>query len=163
MARSTLSGPLFDESTPHEALAILVAGVRAAGERLRTGVVERTPVDTGLLRNSVRVDPVAIEGELLSTVVGTPLVWAPAVELGRRPKQPGPPYDPILEWTRRNRGKLGVEFDEIESVAFAIRNKIHEEGSPGHTMFERAFKEVGPLAEQDMRQAVDVYVQRWNR
>jgi hypothetical protein len=37
-----------------------------------------------------------------------------------------PPIQPILEWVQR---KLGYEGDKAKSVAYAIRQKIHESGT----------------------------------
>lgn len=61
------------------------------------------------------------------------------IEYGRRPGQPGPPLQPILEWVQR---KLGLQGEEAQRAAFVIRQKIHEEGSPPHFVMLRVTRQV---------------------
>lgn len=57
--------------------------------------------------------------------------YAPAIEHGRRPGQPGPPLAPIKAWVQRKlvaEGKVAPE--DVDSAAYAIRNAIRERGTP---------------------------------
>jgi len=58
---------------------------------------------------------------------------APAIEYGRRPNRPGPPYDPILAWVLRKLVKNGRCTEaEAPGVALAIQRKIHYRGTKPH-------------------------------
>lgn len=59
--------------------------------------------------------------------------YAGVLEYGRRPGAPGPPFEPILEWVERKLvGNGEIEPEEAVDIAWAIRNKIHHDGSPPH-------------------------------
>jgi hypothetical protein len=108
--------------------------------RLEAEVAQRTPKGVGGAAGRLG----SIQGEVVMTgmtaaaVMGSPLEYAPVVEMGRRPGQRMPPVAPIALWARR---KLGVGADEATSVGFAIAHKIAEEGFAGAHMFEKALKE----------------------
>ena len=69
--------------------------------------------------------------------------YAAVLELGRRPGQPGPPLDPIVEWVRKKgivagtltkrgtaRSRLSREtVDEVMAAAKSIRWAIHVKGT----------------------------------
>lgn len=59
--------------------------------------------------------------------VGNDAPHADAIEYGRRPGRPGPPIAPIRTWVER---KIAPPPEELEQVAWAVRNKIHHDGSP---------------------------------
>lgn len=64
-------------------------------------------------------------------VMGNDAPHALPVELGRRPGQPGPPLQPIVDWVRRKLVPLGaVAPDEVDEAAFLIRQAIHHRGTP---------------------------------
>jgi hypothetical protein len=64
---------------------------------------------------------------------------AAVIEHGRRPGRPGPPYAPILEWVERKLvGNGEVAPEDAKGVAYAIRQKIHDEGSEPHKILKRA-------------------------
>lgn len=59
-------------------------------------------------------------------------------ELGRRPMQPGPPLEPILEWAKR---KITPRPGEtIEQAAYAIRDAIHVRGTKPKRPLQKAMK-----------------------
>lgn len=69
----------------------LAAGLAEAEAVLLRAVRERTPVDTGALRDSLAVQPAALSGTATDVAVGSPLPYARAVELGIRPNGPAMP------------------------------------------------------------------------
>ena len=70
--------------------------------------------------------------------------YAGVIEYGRRPGAPGPPLAPILEWVRRKLVANGeVAEEEAESVAWAIRQHIHENGSPPHFILRDVSSRMG--------------------
>jgi len=57
--------------------------------------------------------------------------YAGVIEFGRRPGRPGPPLAPILAWVESKLVRGGeVAEEDARSVAFAIRAKIHRDGTP---------------------------------
>ena len=59
--------------------------------------------------------------------VGNDAPHADAIEHGRRPGRPGPPLAPIRRWVER---KIQPPPEQLDRIAWAIRDKIHREGSP---------------------------------
>jgi len=82
-------------------------------------------VDAGVFKNSWKAEANSDGAELRNDAP-----YAPAIEHGRRPGRPGPPYGPILEWVRSKLVLNGVVApEEAESVAYAIRLSIHRKGT----------------------------------
>jgi hypothetical protein len=101
--------------------------------------------DTGGLVGSVHVEK---QGDTVEVVVDAP--HAGIIELGARPHWA--PIKPLLEWAIRHQASFG---ENAEAVAWAIRWKIHEEGSkPRHFMLK---------ALPEMRDALGRVLQRRRR
>ena len=78
-------------------------------------------VDRGEFRNGWRNQRTPTGGK-----VGNEAPHAQAIEEGRRPNRPGPPLAPIRRWVER---KIQPPPEQLDRIAWAIRNKIHREGS----------------------------------
>lgn len=92
-------------------------------------------VDLGQYKRGWLSGPIPGGGELVN---GTP--HAPVIEYGRRPGRPGPPFAPIFEWVLR---KLDVtDEDDARAIAWAIRNKIHLNGSAPHGILAQTYDEM---------------------
>lgn len=101
---------------------------------LKAEVQERTPTGAHqLLRqsigNEVRLQPNTVLG-----VVGSPLNYAEAVELGTKPHWA--PIAPLEEWARLKLGLVGVK---AEQAAQRIQYAIAHRGTLGVGMFHRAY------------------------
>ena len=100
---------------------------------------ERTPVGVGgggglrgSIHSRVSLGVFAVEG-----VVGSPLTYAPAVELGSKPHFP--PIEPLQDWVK---AKLGITDEkESRSVAYAIATVKSRSSTLGQRMFGRALDE----------------------
>lgn len=89
---------------------------------------ENAPIDTGELRNSLKV--LGRRGN--NYIVGTRLSYAPRVEFGTDPFTPK--IQPLKEWSRRNLDK--------ESDAWKVKHKIETEGIEGDKFFRKSIEEV---------------------
>lgn len=77
--------------------------------------------------------------------VGSDSLHAPYVEYGRMPGK-APPFDPIHEWVRV---KLGLQEPDATSAAWAIVNKIKNEGiEPTRFMYKSVFEFVQEVSKQ---------------
>lgn len=117
-----LEGPLWDGRGGELLGEIMRVALVAGATRIETLAAQATPVNTGLLRQSIG-RAIAAEGPLvagvprrITAVVGSPLVYAPHVEAGTRPHWPPPA--PIEAWVRR---KLR---DEVSEMAAADEAKV---------------------------------------
>ena len=135
--------------------------IRITGRQLEPELRRRLAADTELLRRVayevvLRGEAWAVEatvaegvfdtGQFSGSWKGLPLPdgaelrndapYAGVLEWGRRPGRPGPPYQPIYEWVvRKLVGNGIVAPEDAEDVAWAIRNKLHVEGSePRHLL-----------------------------
>ena len=75
---------------------------------------------------------------------GTPEVYGPVVEEGRRPGSVPPP-EALRPWVER---KLGVPSSESKGVAFLIARAIGRRGTPGRRVFERSAPAIRRFAEK---------------
>jgi len=78
--------------------------------------------DTDTFRNGWSVQPLSGGAE-----IGNDAPHADAIEYGRRPGRPGPPIAPIRGWVAR---KIAPPPEQLDRVAWAVRDKIHRDGSP---------------------------------
>lgn len=143
-----------------EALALAAREVRgiltAAVLDLEREVVERTPRGaTGLLQASV-FGEVRGDGLALRGIVAASQLYAPVVELGRRPGR-FPPLGPIQLWVRR---KLNVPEARVRGVAFVIARKIARLGFPGRFMFRDALADRREAIERSMEQTAQRIAER---
>lgn len=138
------------------------------GALYRSGVVQEInasspypPVDEGTLRSGIAAvvpDPNRIRVTVAPSQVTQP--YAIVQELGRRPGQPGPPYDPILAWVRRK----GIQFDGMddEQTAAVVQRKLHRKGMVGRFFFRRArqSKRLRDMAKALIRAAIRRFARR---
>lgn len=98
--------------------------------------VERTPAGVGGgggLRGSIQALTPTVGAAVVEGGVGTPLVYAPAVELGAKPHKP--PVEPLVPWVEQ---VLGLSGKEAERAAEGIAWKIARKGTEGAFMFHKA-------------------------
>ncbi len=118
------------------------------------------PIDMGTLMTGIAATPVS--GKLKTSVAPSPVTnpYAVVMEMGRRPNQPGPPLDPILDWVQR---KFGLSGKKADSAAFLVRRKIHRRGIKPRFFFQRArrSKQVRDQAVSLSRAAVRRARKRW--
>lgn len=91
-----------------------------------------------------------------SQIVSSSAVYAPVLEVGRRPGK-RPPIAPILLWVRRKLGKTGAEATQ---VAYLVARKIGARGYPGKFMFQRAAVALEPLARARFQALADLMTRR---
>lgn len=130
-----LRGPLFEKAADVVLRKVLKANIAALTGFIRAKVVERTPVNTGALRNSIQEEIEERDDEIIGRVA-TNIEYAVPVEFGTKPHFP--PIDPLTYWARR---KLGISGAEARSVAFRIARKIAQRGTEGYRMFEYGLEE----------------------
>lgn len=105
-----LEGPLWDGRGGARLAALMRVALVAGAARIETRAALATPVNTGLLRQSIGRQIVE-EGTLggaatggtypakITAYVGSPITYGPHVEYGTRPHWP--PAAPIEAWVRR--------------------------------------------------------------
>lgn len=105
-----------------------------ADQLIEREVKERVPRGAhGLLAQSVFSEEQVTENGALG-VVGTPMNYAIAVELGTRPHFP--PIEPLIDWVK---AKLGIQEEKAaRGAAFAIAKKISVRGTVGQFPFQLA-------------------------
>jgi hypothetical protein len=151
--------------------AAVVKGLRRGAQRGLAEIAQRiangkpfAPVNTGQYRRSWRV-----ETTKTGATLGSDAPYAGVIELGRRPGQAGPPIGPIREWVYRKfrvakkwRGgriksaeRAHEQYDEIERMAWAIRNAIHKKGTAPRHIMTGALRRLGGLAEQEIARACE--------
>jgi len=94
----------------------------------------KTPKNTGRLVNSITHEVKSVGGTLQG-VVGSPVQYAPFVELDTRPHWP--PRRPIIYWVMRKFRLKGVA---AASAARGVQRKIARRGTTGAHMFEKALE-----------------------
>lgn len=103
-------------------------------------IKERTPVGVGGgggLRGSIDSEEY-VDGYEVLGVVGSPLAYAEAVDLGTKPNRKMPPVQPIQDWVIQ---KLGLSGREARSAAFAIARSIGKKGTKAAENFSGAFRD----------------------
>jgi len=88
------------------------------------------PVDVGLLRSSINLDPIADGYDTYTLSVGVD--YGVYVEYGSGPHTP--PIEPLKGWSRRVLGD--------EALAYAVRAKIAKEGVDAQPFIRPALNEV---------------------
>lgn len=136
-------------------------------------VADRTPTAEGMLRRSIIGRTEATPGGMLG-VVGTPLDYAPAVELGTKPHPVSAAgILAIAEWAKRKlplgqavslktgRPLKNKGIDEAAlSAAHAIAWKIRRKGTQGAFMFRDAFLANQARVAAEFERAAERMVQR---
>ena len=117
---------------------------------VRGQVAVRTPVNVGTLRDSLNYQIISPFPNLVGAV-GSPSVYAPVMEFGRKPNSRMPPVDAIALWAVR---KLGLSPEEAEGAAWAIAKSIAKKGIEGKYMFKEGFEVSTPHVNQLFDSAV---------
>lgn len=86
-----------EEVVNREGHAALVRSAAQVEATAKQNLTDLGAVDTGTLRRSVATNVSAFEA-----AIGTNLVYAEVVEVGRRPGAPMPPSGSLLDWMRRH-------------------------------------------------------------
>jgi len=150
--QSDFRGPMFDGRTKMRATKKMAESVEQAANVLKFAVAQHTPVNTGALKNSILASGgIRITADrTIEGIVGSPLIIAPIIELGRRPGPVSPQgVRGIALWVRRKlkpprteraagraTKKAGkVVLTEAE-VTFLVVRKIITQGFAGAAMFE---------------------------
>lgn len=105
-----LEGPLWDGRGGARLAALMRVALVAGATRIETAAARGTPVNTGLLRQSIGrqiVEDGVLGGAAtggtypakITAYVGSPITYGPHVEYGTRPHWP--PHAPIEAWVRR--------------------------------------------------------------
>jgi hypothetical protein len=141
-----------------------------SGMLLDTMIMARTPVNTGILRSSIQyprgfemsgsaLDSLrGIVGARDFTMVGSvsTMVYVDYVETGTRAHWA--PIQPIMLWAYRKFGKAGIR------IAYAVRFKIAQYGTPAAHMFRNAWNDGGRAKVTRIWQRVlPKALQRWER
>lgn len=125
------------------------------GIHLEAEVKDRTPTGAHqLLRQSI-AHSTQESGDQMLGVVGSPLSYAPAVELGTKPHWA--PIQPLGEWVRL---KLGITGWRAEAAAQRIQYAIAHRGTLGVGMFHRAFAANRKVLAQQYQAAVQRIIDR---
>ncbi len=125
--------------------------------RVTTQAVQKyTPLYTTRLRRSIvgTVEMRGItrqQGGSITGIVGTPLVYAPAVEFGLSAGHL-PPEEPLIRWAavKLGNGEAGK----------AVRWSIFHHGTQGQYMFKKGFEEVRGWVMRRFEQALDAIAKR---
>ena len=118
-----------------ELLKSAVDAVYAGCLKSKEQLYKETPVDTGHLVGSWRVEKNPTEPEP-SVIIGNEAPYAGTVlEYGAQPFDP--PIKPLLEWAGRKL-KKSPDSPEARRLAWGVKNKIKKEGIPGRRMFTKA-------------------------
>lgn len=144
--------------------AALRAGVGESLATLRGTIVAKTPANTGLLRGSIVTTMNGTVADAVEGSVGSPLIYASVVELGRRPGMRPPPFAAILLWVQQRGRSVGTAVtgqfrigskrrigtratgqSEDERAAWAIRAAIARRGIPGTFMFTQTARTAPPI------------------
>jgi len=168
----------YQKAIQREMRAICLETERTAKQNL----TDLGKVDRGFTRSSVDSEVETIAGQVEGVVFAGTL-WAPWIEFGRHGTKSSPvgtgsnsadpafpPIEPIRDWVRRNRRKLGIKSSnkrdsagkflagtnstEIEGAAFAIARKIQEKGIAPTPFLIPAFLSVSPFYKARIVQAV---------
>lgn len=120
---------------PHIVTEEMTAAMWESELLLQRDIQEMTPVGAqGFLHSSIEADAPHVLANNVIGIVGTPLSYAEAVELGTKPHWA--PIEPILDWVRH---KLGISENEAEAVARRVQYNIAHHGTPAVGMFHRGF------------------------
>jgi len=115
----------------------LVEGMRDATLLVQRAARENAPVDTGRLRASILPEVRTMHNEV-EGVVGSNVVYAPAVELGTRPHFPPP--GALEPWARRHGIPEFLVRRSIGTFGTSVQ-ALRTVGTKGYRFLERAVDE----------------------
>lgn len=116
--------------------------------------------DSGMLGRSYTAD---IVGQ--SVEIGSPLIYAPAIETGRRPGRFPPPSE-LYQWVKRKLlgilrtwgatpSKRASNLNQVEGAAYTVARKIAEKGTEPHPHLGPAFDLKKNNVEKHAREAME--------
>lgn len=138
-----------------------IAGVELGiAMRQAVAMIEReakiaAPVNTGQLRSSITSKIELMMGGEVTGIVGTNVIYAPAVEFGARPHFP--PLQPLAYWVSR---KLGIQGWEGIGVTIMIARKIAARGTRAQPFLKPAFEKAKNDINKAFANAVERIVQK---
>lgn len=134
----TLSGKLFDPATAGPIIKQqVVEAIAGIALNLQKEIQMKAPVGVSSQLKGSFVTVFAEEG--MKATIGSPLLYATPVELGRKPKWV--PIAPLELWFRR---KLGLDPKEARSAAFALSRKKALSRTPGQDFFYSTIERMAP-------------------
>jgi HK97 gp10 family phage protein len=125
----------FNKEIPAQIMKNLDAAMDDIADAILARSQELVPVDEATLKHSGHVESEEFDKKV---IYDSP--YAPFIEWGTRPHFP--PYEPIRDWTWRNRSNLGISDKEVNGVAYQICLKIAREGTEPQPYMRPAFDEV---------------------
>lgn len=150
MMRLTRFGIIFDpQRATHAMAAQNTAILQTLAGDLEREVATRTPINTGLLRNSVFAE-VRGASELFPgrLVAGIGETYASFLEFGTRPHWPN--LQALRLWAKR---KFSLRTEtEVNRVAFLVGRKISQRGTKAHRMLERGVSAVDAQMGREVKQ-----------
>ena len=133
----------------------IVTALEEAGAYLTGEIADRTPNHQGELARSFIADRPLVGPLGVSSKIGSPLDYAPAVEFGARPHMP--PVEPLKDWAQ---SKLGLSPLEADRAAWRIAWKIKHHGTEGAHMVQDALAAGQKTLAQIFNAAADRIVER---
>lgn len=118
------------DSKYDDAMEMIEHGLAGEVQRIVNDVKANTPVNTGMLRNSIRQE----RAGRTSWYVGSHVSYAADVEYGTKPHMP--PSNALRYWAKR---KLGNE-----RLAYIVAKRIAQRGTKPHRMFRNALSAHAP-------------------
>lgn len=103
--------------------------------RVKVKIKDKGAINTGAFRSSIAHE-VRGTGRSMQGVVGSPVSYAPFVELDTRPHYP--PYEPIAYWLRR---KFRLSGAFLRAATRYMQRRIARYGTRGKHVFEETFDE----------------------
>lgn len=149
------------EGFPEKLASELTPTMELALQLVEAQVVLYAPYNRGALQTSINHQIISHFPELIGTV-GSPLIYAPVMEFGRRsigtnPDAKMPPISAIRLWVRR---KFGLKGRELNRATWAMAKHILYHGTKGKRYFQKALKNTEPtvrsLFEAAISRATDI-------
>jgi hypothetical protein len=121
---------------------------------LQREAADNSPIGAlGNLRNNWFSNVVPSPAQVVG-LMGTPVEYAEAVELGTKPHFP--PVEPLADWVR---AKLDVPEKEVQSVAFAIARKIAKSGTKAQLFLRDVVDRTNPQIQRVFQIMVEKLLQ----
>ena len=118
-----------------DSLAIIQTATRNAPPANPRGVGSGGALNTGEYLRAWKTH-VERRGLNHGVLIYNTMPYAPVIEFGRRAGARQPPSEPLARWAQR---KLGLPYEEAQSVGFLIARRIKRHGlKPRHVMTNRA-------------------------
>lgn len=119
-----------EKLSPETIIMRLHRALYLSAVKMKELAIKNAPVDIGLLRLSINLEPNVTYSNIYT--VYTDSSYALSMEYGTRAHWV--PIAPLLEWAKRHGGD--------SNFAYAVRQKIAQEGVNAHPFFRPAIQEV---------------------